>query len=100
MATHDVAGKRILELGCGLGLASLVLRRRGADVVASDYHPLAETFLAYNAAPNELPAVPYRTLRWAQPNDSLGRFDQTIGSDIPSESDHTERTSAPLQTQQ
>src|SRR3546814_5333511 len=50
MATPDVAGKRILELGCGLGLASLVLRRRGADVVASDYHPLAETFLAYNAA--------------------------------------------------
>src|SRR3546814_10373386 len=38
MATHDVAGKRILELGCGLGLASLVLRRRGADVVRSEEH--------------------------------------------------------------
>src|SRR3546814_18845005 len=46
MATHDVAGKRILTIGCGLGLASLVLRRRGAAVVASDYHPPAATFLA------------------------------------------------------
>lgn len=96
MATHEVAGKRILELGCGLGLASLVLRRRGADVVASDYHPLAETFLAYNAALNELPAVPYRTLRWDTPNESLGRFDLIIGSDILYERDHAERLSALL----
>src|SRR3546814_16459737 len=96
MATHDVAGKRILELGCGLGLASLVLRRRGADVVASDYHPLAETFLAYNAALNELPAVPYRTLRWDTPNASLGRFDLIIGSDILYEPDPPERPSALL----
>ena len=96
MATHDVAGKRILELGCGLGLASLVLRRRGADVVASDYHPLAETFLAYNSALNELPAVPYRTLRWDTPNEGLGRFDLIIGSDILYERDHAERLSALL----
>lgn len=96
MAIHDVAGKRILELGCGLGLASLVLRQRGADVVASDYHPLAETFLAYNAALNELPAVPYRTLRWDQENDTLGRFDLIIGSDILYERDHAERLSALL----
>jgi len=82
MAAHDVTGKRILELGCGLGLASLVLRQRGADVVASDVHPLAETFLAYNAGLNDLPAVPYRTLSWDTPNESLGRFDLIIASDV------------------
>lgn len=38
MATREIAGRRILELGCGLGLASLVLRMRGADIVASDHH--------------------------------------------------------------
>src|SRR5690606_40800053 len=58
-----VEGRRILEAGCGIGLASLVLQRRGADVVASDIHPLAEAFLAYNSALNELPAVHYRQLR-------------------------------------
>src|SRR3954469_19159025 len=31
-----VAGDRILEIGCGLGLASLVGHRAGADVTASD----------------------------------------------------------------
>lgn len=96
MATHDIAGKRVLELGCGLGLASLVLRHRGADVVASDYHPLAETFLAYNSALNELPAVPYRTLRWDTPNTTLGRFDLIIGSDILYERNHAEVLSALL----
>ena len=40
------AGERILEIGCGLALASLVGHRRGADVTASDCHPLAEAFLA------------------------------------------------------
>ena len=90
MSQYDVAGKRILELGCGLGLASLVLRQRGADIVASDFHPLAETFLAYNAALNELPAVPYRTLRWDTPNESLGRFDLIIASDVLYERGHAE----------
>lgn len=59
--THaDIAGKRVLEIGCGIGLASLVLQRRGAIVVASDMHPQTEPFLAYNAARNDLPALHYR----------------------------------------
>ena len=90
MATHEIAGKRILEVGCGIGLASLVLRRRGADIVASDYHPLAEVFLAYNAALNDLAAVPYRTVRWDQHNGNLGRFDLIIGSDILYERNHAQ----------
>src|SRR3546814_14342632 len=74
MATHDVAGKRILELGCGLGLASLVLRRRGATVVASDYHPLAATFLAYNAPLHQPPPVPFPTLPSDPPHAPPRRF--------------------------
>lgn len=88
MAAFDVEGKRILEIGCGLGLASLVLQRRGADVVASDIHPLAEPFLAYNAALNGLPAIPYRQLRWDIPLETLGRFDLVIGSDVLYERGH------------
>lgn len=90
MSGFDIGGKRILELGCGIGLASLVLQRRGANVVASDVHPLAESFLAYNAALNELPAVHYRQMRWDVPLPTLGRFDAIIASDVLYERHHAE----------
>ena len=35
------ADERILEIGCGLALSSLVGHRRGANITASDCHPLA-----------------------------------------------------------
>lgn len=88
MSNFDVAGKRVLELGCGLGLSSLVLHRRGADVTASDYHPLAEPFLQFNATLNGLAAMTYHNLPWATPDIRLGRFDLIIGSDILYERDH------------
>ncbi|MGY0556665.1 class I SAM-dependent methyltransferase [Lysobacter sp. A421] len=94
MSDFDIEGKRILEIGCGLGLASLVLQRRDADVVASDIHPLAEPFLAYNSALNALPSVPYRKLRWAVPLPTLGRFDLIIGSDVLYERTHAELLAA------
>ncbi len=94
MSSFDVAGKRILELGCGLALSSLVLAHRGANVVASDHHPLAESFLAYNAGLNDLPAVTYRDLPWAVPDTNLGRFDLIIGSDILYEREHAAQIAA------
>ena len=36
LATLDLTGMRVLELGCGLALPSLVAALRGADVLASD----------------------------------------------------------------
>lgn len=94
MSTFDVAGKRILELGCGLGLSSLVLQRRRADIVASDHHPLAQSFLVHNAALNHLPSVSYHDLPWAVPDAKLGRFDLIIGSDILYERDHAAQLAA------
>lgn len=88
----DIKGRRILELGCGLGLPSLVLQARGADVTASDRHPLSEPFLDYNAALNHLPEVPYVDLDWKPSgfDQSLGQFDVIIGSDILYEPDHAD----------
>lgn len=90
MKKTTIENRRILELGCGLGLSSLVLQRRGADITASDYHPLAEPFLDYNAALNQLPAIAYHNLPWEQPAPELGRFDLIIGSDILYERDHAD----------
>lgn len=90
MSHFEVAGKRVLELGCGLGLSSLVLQRRKADITASDHHPLAELFLQRNATQNRLPFVPYRDLPWEIPDATLGRFDLIIGSDILYERGHAE----------
>lgn len=94
MVTHEVAGKRVLELGCGLALSSLVLQRRKADITASDHHPLAELFLRRNARQNRLPFVAYRDLPWAIPDPSLGHFDLIIGSDILYERGHAELLAA------
>ncbi|MBL0041943.1 MAG: methyltransferase domain-containing protein [Xanthomonadales bacterium] len=88
MAEFDITGKRILELGCGLGLASLVLMRRGADVTASDHHPLAELFLWHNAGLNDLGIPHFHDLEWAVPDDGLGRFELIIASDVLYERDH------------
>ncbi len=86
MAAYPVAGKRVLEAGCGLALPSLVLKRRGADVTATDHHPQAEEFLRFNAKANGIPAVPFTLGSW---NDlQLGAFDLIIGADLLYEPDH------------
>jgi hypothetical protein len=65
MALRPVTvGERILEIGCGLGLASLVRHRRGADMTASDCHPLAAQFLAENLRLNDLAPMKYRHGLW------------------------------------
>lgn len=93
MSGFDIAGKRILELGCGLGLSSLVLQRRQADITASDHHPLAEEFLTYNAALNGMSTPAYLDLAWTLPQPKLGRFDLIIGSDLLYERGHAEQLS-------
>jgi predicted nicotinamide N-methyase len=90
------AGERILEIGCGLALPSLVGHRRGADMTASDCHPLARGFLRENLRLNALGAMKYRHGSWASlpttadvpPAPRLrGRFDLVIGSDLLYERD-------------
>nr|WP_289054945.1 hypothetical protein [uncultured Psychrobacter sp.] len=47
-----VAGKRILEVGYGMALSSLLLNHRRADITATDYHPTVEYFLDRNTTLN------------------------------------------------
>ena len=82
MCRFDIEGKRILQFSCGIGLASIVLMRRGVEVIACDEHPLAEPFLAHNAALNGLPPVLFHQLRHGQELSALGTFDLFIASDV------------------
>lgn len=82
MLNVDLDGKKILEVGCGLALASLVVHRRGGDITASDCHPLAADFLHENLKLNRLPPLRYETGNWSRSNPSLARFDLIIGSDV------------------
>ncbi|MBC7611001.1 MAG: SAM-dependent methyltransferase [Polaromonas sp.] len=82
MQSFEIEGKRILELGCGLALASLVIHRRGGNITASDCHPLTAAFLLENLKLNHLPAMKYQTGNWSQSNPLLRRFDLIIGSDV------------------
>ncbi|MGH8336042.1 MAG: class I SAM-dependent methyltransferase, partial [Gammaproteobacteria bacterium] len=83
-----IAGRRILEFGCGLALTSLVLQRRGADITACDHHPLVEDFLRQNAALNRLPQVRYRDAPWESDDADLGRYGLLLGGDVLYERDH------------
>jgi predicted nicotinamide N-methyase len=48
----DVAGRRVVDLGCGLGLAGLAAARGGADVLFVDHAPPATTFALASARAN------------------------------------------------
>lgn len=88
---------RVLEIGCGLALASLVVHRRQGNVTASDCHPLTELFLNANLDLNHLPPLKYRVGNWGRSNPLLGEFDLIIGSDILYERGHPEQLAAFIQ---
>lgn len=94
MQTEDIAGKRILEIGCGLALASLVIHRRHGDITASDCHPCAESFLIENLRLNGMSDLNYQTGNWGRDNPALGKFDLIIASDVLYERDQPDTLSA------
>jgi predicted nicotinamide N-methyase len=90
----DVTGLRILEVGCGIGLASLLLNLRQADITASDHHPRANEFLLHNAKLNNSQPIPFFRSNWSADASANGRFDLIIGSDLLYEPNHAELLSA------
>lgn len=90
----ELAGLRVLELGCGLALPALVATRCGARVTATDLHPEVPGFLARNLAHNGLTpdALEYLELDWRTgglKEGGLARtFELVVGSDILYEAGH------------
>lgn len=88
MFDYKIGTKRILEVGCGIGLASLVLNHRHADITATDYHPEAGNFLSENVQLNKGREIPFIRTAWEDEDSGLGLFDLVIGSDILYERHH------------
>jgi len=78
-ALPDVRGVRVVELGCGLGLTSLVAAGKGADVTATDWAPDAIELLRENAKRNGL-QLRAEVRDWREPWDET--FDLALAADV------------------
>jgi predicted nicotinamide N-methyase len=92
VATLELHGRRVLELGCGLGLPALAAALRGADVLATDWADDAIELLRRNAERNDVPLRVSR-VRWSEP-DALLRaapWDLVLGADLLYEARNAEQ---------
>lgn len=78
-----LAGLRVVELGCGLGLPSIVAARHGASVLATDWAAEALPFVTVNADRNDV-EVAVLECGWADPAPIIekGPYDVVVASDV------------------
>jgi predicted nicotinamide N-methyase len=83
VAGLELRGKRVLELGAGLGIPSLVAALGGADVLATDWADEAVELLRVNAERNGLRLRAER-VRWDEPEPLLrdAPWDVVLGADL------------------
>jgi predicted nicotinamide N-methyase len=91
LAGRALHGARIVELGCGLGIPSLIAARAGGRVLATDWSREALDLLQDNAAANGL-ALTTELVDWADPITLVGRapFDLVLAADVLYESRNVE----------
>ena len=83
-AAETVApGERVVELGCGLGVASIVAALSGADVLATDWAPEALAFTRENAARNGV-LLETALASWTDPDELVerGPWDWVLAADV------------------
>ena len=83
LAVARVDGLRVLELGCGLAVPSLVAARGGADVLATDGDPDALGLVERNARDNGL-QVATAHVEWDAADELIasGPFDLVLAADV------------------
>jgi predicted nicotinamide N-methyase len=82
MADYARGRRRLLELGCGIGLVSLAAAAAGLDVLATDYYADALEFTEANAQRNGLSGIDTRLVDWRNLPDDLETFDLVAASDV------------------
>jgi methyltransferase-like protein 23 len=85
---HEIAtrpetfrGRRVLELGAGIGLPGIVAAGLGASVVQTDRNDGALAVCRLNGSRNGVPGIEYRLADWAEWNDPT-TYDWIIGADV------------------
>ncbi len=80
--------RRLLEMGCGVGLATIAAMHAGFDVTATDYYDEALHVTRGNAARNlgREPAI--RLVNWREWPANLGTFDVVIAADVLYEAEY------------
>jgi predicted nicotinamide N-methyase len=81
LATRDIDGRHVLELGAGAGLAGLAAARRGGRVVQTDVDRRALALARHNALLNGIETARQCRLDWSSLNPPP-RADLIIGADI------------------
>ena len=83
-------GRRLLELGCGLGLVATHAAAAGFDVLATDYYEDALHFARLNVFRNTGRSLATRHLDWRALPADLPRFDLVVASDVLYEPSYAE----------
>ena len=79
---YNTENKKILEIGCGLGLSSLILNHLQADITATDYHPEVEKYLLENTKLNHDTKIPFVRTSWEDQENKVGMPLQGQGENI------------------
>ncbi len=87
---YQYKNKRILEVGCGIGLVSLMLNHFLADITATDIHPEVENFFLENILLNKGKNIRFVRTGWGDAKTNMGEFDLIVGSDLLYEDEHIE----------
>lgn len=86
VSKENLAGERIVEIGCGVGLPSVAALASGAEVTATDHYQPALDFVRYNAWANLGHSLKPRTrlLDWHTPEtEGLEEaFDFVLAADV------------------
>jgi predicted nicotinamide N-methyase len=77
----------ILEIGCGLGIPSLILSKLGYDITSSDGNSYSRTFLEMNARQNGILPPKFIDIDWRSEYKGP-KFEVIIGSDIIYDRNH------------
>jgi predicted nicotinamide N-methyase len=75
------SAKKIIEIGAGTGLVSIVAASFGHDITLTESNPDALQFARANALVNGCPQLPIRQLDWNRPQ-LKGRVDYIVASEV------------------